>query len=99
MVWQECIKSENGVVSDGILSDISDGSLLKSSELILQAGDMFLKVILYQDAFEVVNPLGSVRKKHKLVGVYLTLADFEPLNRSSIEDMQLVLLCKETDFK
>lgn len=58
-----------------------------------------MKLILYQDAFEVVNPLGSSRKKHKLVGVYFTLADFEPFHRSSIDHMQLVLLYKETDFK
>lgn len=58
-----------------------------------------MKLILYQDAFEIVNPLGSARKKHKLVGVYFTLANFQPFHRSSIDNMQLVLLCKETDFK
>lgn len=79
--------------------DVWDGSVFKSNELFLQAGDIILKLMLYQDAFEVVNPLGSARKKHKLVGVYFTLADFEPFHRSSIDNMQLVLLCKETDFK
>lgn len=99
VVWEECVKSQNRRVSDGVLSDISDGSVFKSNELFLQAGDIILKLILYQDAFEVVNPLGSARKKHKLVGVHFTLADFEPFHRSSIDHMQLVLLCKETDFK
>ena len=65
----------------------------------MQQGDIILKLILYQDAFEVVNPLGSSRKKHKLVGVYFTIADLEPFHRSSINNLQLIMLCKETDFK
>ncbi|XP_058230692.1 uncharacterized protein LOC131343210 [Hemibagrus wyckioides] len=59
----------------------------------------FCKLITYQDAFEVVNPPGSARKKHKIIGVYFTLADVEPFHRSSIDNMQLVLLCKEKYFK
>lgn len=98
-MWQECVKSQTRLVSDGILSDICDGSVFRSNELFLQAGEIILKLILYRDSFEVVNPLGSARKKHKLVGVYFTLAYFEPFRHSSIDNMQLVLLCKETDFK
>lgn len=58
-----------------------------------------LKLILYQDAFEVVNPLGLAKKKHKIVGVYFTLANFEPFYRSSVDHLQLLLLCTEQDFK
>lgn len=58
-----------------------------------------LCLILYQDAFEVANPLGSGKKKHKILAVYLTLEDLLPHHRSSIDQMQLVLLCKEQDFK
>lgn len=47
----------------------------------------------------MVNPLGSARKKHKLLAVYLTLSDILPHNRSNIEHMKLVLLCNEQDFK
>lgn len=56
-------------------------------------------MILYQDAFEVVNPLGSAKKKHKILGVYFTLANFEPFYRSTIDNLQLLLLCREADFK
>lgn len=62
VVWEECVKSQNRPTFDSILNDICDGSLLKSNKPSLQAGDIFLKLILYQDAFEVVNPLGSARK-------------------------------------
>lgn len=58
-----------------------------------------LKLILYQDAFEVVNPLGSAKKKHKIVGVYFTLANFEPFYQSSVDHLQLLFLCTEQDFK
>lgn len=47
----------------------------------------------------MVNPLGSSKKKHKILAVYLTLTDILPHNRSAIVQMQLVLLCKEQDFK
>ena len=58
-----------------------------------------VKIILYQDAFEVVNPLGSAKRKHKMLAVYMTLADIFPHNRSNVDHMQLVLLCREAAFK
>lgn len=66
---------------------------------MLKAEPSSLGLILYQDSFEVVNPLGSGKKKHKVLAVYLTLTDILPYNRSSIDQMQLVLLCREQDFK
>lgn len=81
-----------------IISDIMDGAIFKSSSFFANNPNA-LKIILFQDAFEIVNPLGSAKKKHKLLGVYFTLADFYPHNRSSVGQMQLVLLCKESDSK
>lgn len=80
-----------------ILNDVCDGSVFKSNPLFAESG-LTLKVILYQDAFEVVNPLGSAKKKHKMLGVYFTLADFEPFHRSTVDNLQLLLLCREADF-
>lgn len=96
-VWEECRTSRNES-TPLILNDVSDGSVFKSNPLFLEP-ELTLKVILYQDAFEVVNPLGSARKKHKLLGVYFTLANFDPFHRSTIDNMQLLLLCREADFK
>ena len=84
--------------STHILNDVCDGSVFKSSPLFAESG-LTLKVILYQDAFEVVNPLGSAKKKHKLLGVYFTLANFDPFHRSTVDNLQLLLLCREADFK
>ena len=83
--------------SESIFEDITDGKTFKRNELF-QNSPNSVKVLLYQDAFEVVNPLGSAKKKHKVLGVYFTLADFYPYNRSNIDHMQLVLLCKERDL-
>ena len=81
-----------------VLEDIVHGTLYKENSLF-KSNSGALSIILYQDAFEVVNPLGSAKKKHKVLGVYFTLANLEPHNRSNIDHMQLVLLCRETDFK
>lgn len=98
VVWQECIKSQNRPASAGVFEDVCDGYVFKSNDLFKQP-DITLKLILYQDAFEIVNPLGSAKKKHKIVGVYFTLANFEPFYRSGIDNLQLLLLCNERDFK
>lgn len=82
----------------GILQDVDDGKGVQCNPLF-KADPSSLGIILYQDAFEVVNPLGSSKKKHKILSVYLTLTDILPHNRSAIDNMQLVLLCKEQDFR
>lgn len=43
--------------------------------------------------------LGLPKKTNKILGVYFTLANFNPFYRSSVENLQLLLLCKEVDFK
>lgn len=54
-----------------------------------------MQIILYQDAFELVNPSGSAKGNQKLIGVYFTLANFYHQNQSSVEHLQLALLCKQ----
>ena len=59
------------ISSDGIIIDVCDGNHCKSHELFRQ-DDRALQVIAYYDDVEVVNPLGSKRKKHK-VGMLIFL--------------------------
>lgn len=80
------------------LQDIRDGRNFKENTLFKESSSV-VSLILYQDAFDVVNVIGSGRKKHKLVAVYVTLSEICPHNRSSIDPMQLVMLCGEEDFK
>lgn len=58
-----------------------------------------IEIILFQDAFEICNPLGSSKKKHKLIGVYMMLGNIPHQYRSCIRNIQLVMLCKESHIK
>lgn len=78
-VWEECSRSGNDSTPI-ILNDVCDGSVFKLNALFSESG-LTLKAILYQDTFEVVNPLGSAKKTHKMLGVYFTLANFDPFHR------------------
>jgi hypothetical protein len=82
----------------GVLNDAVDDSVLSSNHFFSETSNA-LKIILYQDAFELVNPLGSAKKKHKLLAVYMKLANIYPYYRSTVDQMQLVILCKESDLK
>lgn len=78
--------------------DINDGQTFKSNKFFIENPGC-LKIILYQDAFEIANPLGSAKKKHKVLAVYLSLANFPAHVRSNTDLMSLVLLCGEKDLK
>ena len=78
--------------------DFDDASVFSDNSFFTQ-NPSALRIILYQDGYEVVNPLGSGKKKHKILGVYFMLGNILPHLRSNIAQMQLVLLCTESDFK
>ena len=82
----------------GVLRDFMDGLVAQSNPLFIKFPNS-IKLILYQDSFEIVNPLGSAKKKHKILAVYVTLGNIYPQNRSKIDQMQLVMLIREVDFK
>ncbi len=81
-----------------VLSDISDGQIFKNNDFFAQ-NPSCVKLILYQDAFEVVNPLGSAKTRHKVLAVYASVANLPLHVRSDTDHMSLVLLCREKDFK
>ena len=83
---------------ENVYEDITDGEVFKSNPFFSE-NPMALKLILYQDSFEVVNPLGSAKSKHKILAVYYSLADLLPHHRSNTDHIQLILLCTEKDFK
>lgn len=86
--------------SDGLFADYTDGAAFKNNKLRLEMGnEKFIHLLLYQDAFEIVNPLGSAKSKHKVIGTYYTLGNLHPHNRSKIDPIQLVSLVKADDCK
>ncbi|CAN7999366.1 unnamed protein product, partial [Ixodes hexagonus] len=81
---------------DGVYREFTDGRAFQSQT---SSDGSAVQIILYQDAFEVVNPLGSARGKFKMVGVYFTLGNLPSFLRTAVDPQQLVLLCHEKDFK
>ncbi len=69
---------------------VKENSLLKSTSSCLSSFTrMHLKL--------QIHLLGE--KKHKILAVYMSLGELQPHNRSLVDPMQLVLLCRENDFK
>ncbi|KAJ8671095.1 hypothetical protein QAD02_002354 [Eretmocerus hayati] len=74
--------------------DIKDGNVVKDNEFFQQENIILLG--LFQDAFELCSPIGSHKKKHKMLGFYLTILNLAPHLRSKLKNIKLLLLCKET---
>lgn len=75
-----------------------DGNFFKENTL-LSGEDFRICVGLYVDDFEVCNPLGTSKKKHKVCAVYWILSDLPLKYRSSLTSINLTLLCKSVDVK
>lgn len=82
---------------DNILRDVFDGTVYKSNGFFNDNLES-IKIIIYQDSFEIVNPLGSARGKYKILAVYLTLGNLPDYVRSHVNSIQLVALCREKLF-
>ena len=72
---------------------------LNPAEVCLNTTVPTLQIILYQDVFEVCNPLGSSKGVHKILAVYYSLANFHAYNRSKVDALQLLILCEERFLK
>lgn len=81
-----------------VLMDFKDGLIFRSHE-ILSKKSKSLHLFLYQDAFELVNPLGSARGIHKIVAFYFSLGNLHPLYRSKLDSIYLIALVKEKDYR
>ncbi|XP_030248211.1 uncharacterized protein LOC115566456 isoform X2 [Sparus aurata] len=103
---QEIVKNKD--IAEGILSSCSnstgyiksifDGKFYKQKDFY--AGeDKRLSIILYVDDFEVCNPLGTSRKKHKITAIYWVLANLQSELQSELTSINLALLCKAVDVK
>lgn len=82
--------------NDGIYQDIANGDCCCKNKFLIN-NKYSIKLILYQDSFEICNPLGAFRKKHKILAVYMTIANLSPWLRTSIEHIQLVALIYDKD--
>ena len=74
------------------LFDVVDETLVKTNKL-LQVSKYIIHVLLYQDAFEICNPLGASKKKCKIIALYMMLLNVPPYLRIKRDNIKLVLLC------
>lgn len=77
---------------------IKDGLFFKEN-CFFSGEDWKISLNLYIDDFEICNPLGTSRKKHKLCGVYWTLGNLPPGSHSTLTSIYLSTLCKTSDLK
>ena len=60
---------------------------------------MCLRIHLYIDEFEVVNPLGSKKSIHKLCRVYFTIGNLGPKFTTKLRHIFLTILCRNVIFQ
>lgn len=75
-----------------------DGFRFKDNHLLTEE-EFRITLCLYIDDFEVANPLGTSKRKHKLCAIYGVLGNLHPKYRSSLHSIQLALLCKVSYIK
>jgi hypothetical protein len=82
----------NNSASDPVdnISDVWDGSFIKSIPLYVQQKGAILCFQIYMDEVELSNPLGSKKGKHKVSVFYWVLMNVPPAFRSSLRSIQLL---------
>lgn len=75
-----------------------DGMHFKNNDF-LSCDELRILLNLYVDDFEICNPLGTSRKKHKICAVYWNLGNLPPGESSSLSSIYLALLCRSDDVK
>lgn len=78
--------------------DICDGDYIQGHPLFMR-NPKALQIILNCDDMEIVNPLGSHVKKHKLSMFYWTLANIKPEYRSRLNVIQLLAIGRTVDVR
>lgn len=95
---QSIINRENKISQEHcIYSDLFDGEVFKKNDFF--QNNKNLQIILFQDAFEICNPLGSSKLKHKILAIYMTLGNLPPWLRTKVEHINLVALIYEKQVK
>jgi len=84
--------------ADEFMYDICDGNFVQSQHPFRNNAEA-LEVVLNCDDMEIVNPLGSHVKKHKVSMFYYTLANIPPEYRSKTDVIQLLAVARTRDLR
>lgn len=82
---------------EGHYSSFQDGEYFKENKLLTE--ELGIALGLYIDDFEVCNPLGTSKKKHKVCGIYWVLSNIPLKFRSTLSSIYLAILCKTVHLK
>ena len=91
------IMTQQDVNYTPFLKDIHHGTTFKSNAIFSNFPN--IQILLYFDELGVTNPLRGHQSKHKLAVFYYTLGNLPVHFRSSIDDIQLALICKASYLK
>ncbi|XP_047126505.1 uncharacterized protein LOC124807880 [Hydra vulgaris] len=79
------------------LSDFHDGEIFKKHPLF-STDPTVIRIHLFIDEFESVNPLGSKRGK-QIIGIYYTIGNLHPRYRSQMSQVHLAALVRSNILK
>ena len=97
-IQEKVLRSARHCGSSYQYTSFRDGSHFKANTF-LSGEELRLSLLLYCDDFEICNPLGTSRKKHKVTAVYWVFADIPAVLRSTLSSIYLAVLCKAVDIK
>lgn len=83
--------------SDEYLGDFCDGTIFKNHALF-SVDASALQVIGFYDELEIVNPIGSYTKKHKLGCLFFFIGNIRPQFRSTHKAIHIVCVAKHQDI-
>nr|XP_012218876.1 PREDICTED: uncharacterized protein LOC105670111 [Linepithema humile] len=95
---RQAILSERKSIDDNILASFLDGQHATIHPFLLQHKHA-LRIQLYYDELEIVNPLGSKTGVHKLGAFYYTIQNLPPHINSELSSIHVLLLCCDSDVK
>ena len=85
-------------ICHGKYNDVKSGKHYKSNKYFNEHPDAYT-LMLYSDAVEIKNPLGSAKGTYKLVQIFYTLGEIPRAQRSKVDRLQLVMVFKEKLLK
>ncbi len=91
-------KTCSNPTTNGFYASCFDGQHFKEHPLFCDE-NVAIALGLYIDDFEVANPLGTSRKKHKITAVYWVILNWPSQFRANLHAIQLALLGKSADVR
>lgn len=78
--------------------DICDGNYVRNHTLFRAERGAF-QIVLYTDDLEIVNPLGTHTRVHKITVFYVMFANIPPEDRSRLSSIYVIAIAKTVQLK